>query len=191
MTLPKFIVEDGSCVLNANTAALPEDGDSYFPLRMGGEAWDSTFEGAKHCYDDKCKALFMAMDVLKCLPWPHMPSHCQCCVNDLPTLVNCCDCCGNPYDKLKEAQLLIADAILNGWKPWASEGGIGSGIMVNSMSRPGSGSVTFTNPVPLSSLKGGKCTTAQRMTSETIGTRVFSLLKCYLQSDSQTIQVIS
>ena len=191
--LPKFIVEDGSCVPNANTFALPEDGEAYFPLRFGGERWDITSElKDKHCAEDKCKALFVAMDLLKCFSW--RKSHCKCCENDLPKPSPncCCDDCGNVYDKLKEAQLLIADAILNGWNPWeVSQGGILGDALITSISRPGS-SMSFARPVSLSSIRGTKCATnPQTMTSQALGSRLHSLLKCYLEHKSQGITVIS
>lgn len=191
--LPKFIVENGDCVKDANTFATPDDGRAYFPLRFGGEKWDVTFEGEKHCDKDICRAIFGAMDMLKCLDWKPQPSHCRCCKNDLPKPVICCDCdsCGFVYERLKEAQLLIADAMLNGWSPWASGGSsLSSNIMVESMSRSGS-SVKFSAPVPFSSLKQGKCKTANLMTSEALGNRLHSILKCYLEPIDHSIRVLS
>jgi len=195
--LPKFIVEDGTCVSGANTFALPADGHAYFPLRLGGELWDISAEGNKHCDKDICKALIVSMDFLKCLNWKRQPRHCRCCKNDLPKPVICCDCdaCGHVYERLKEAQLIVADAILNGWHPWKSEGGdtgLGSDVMVDSMSRSGS-TIKFTNPVALSSLKSKNCKTlASHISSDTIGARIQSLLGCYLQDeDAGGITVIS
>ena len=191
--LPKFIVEDGSCVSGANTFALPDDGRAYWPLRMGGEKWDISFTGEKHCDEDICKALFAAMDFMKCFNWKKQARHCKCCKNDLPNPQVCCDCdgCNFVYERLKEAQLIIADAILNGWRPWQSDGlGFGSNVMVDSMSRSGS-SMKFSSPVPLSSLKKTKCVTGMAMTSQSLGARLQSILKCYIETEDHSIQFIS
>ena len=187
----KFIVETGKCVPNANTWATPDHGYGYFPLRFGGEKWDKAFEGTPHCEQDICRALFTAVDVLRCFNWVN---NC-CCENDLPAPYDCdCRCTqcsnANPADKLREAQLLIADAILNGWKPWGSQEGYSSDPLVESMSKPGQGSIKFATAVPLSSIKRQKCNSTINSGAALKG-RLHSLLKCYLVDDDCGIQVIS
>lgn len=197
--LPKWIVEDGSCVKGANTFAVPDDGRVYFPMRFGGEQWDPSFEGEgdmqPYCEEDICKALMGAVDVLKCFNYNPQPRGCKCCNNDLPNPDVCCDCdpCGNWIEKFKEAQLIIADAFLKGWRPWDTAGGVGSlhpEIMVDSMSRSGR-SIKFSKPVSLAAIKRGKCATSSIITSEGLGQRLHSILKCYLVTDEQGIRVIS
>ena len=188
----KFIVEDGSCVEGANTFALPDDGRIYFPLRFGGEQWDPSFEKDAYCEDDICKALIGAIDVLKCFDWNPQPHGCKCCNNDLPNPGVCCDCdpCGSWIDHAKESQLIIADALLKGWKPWEVAGGIHPEIMVDSMSRSGR-SINFSKPVSLASIRRGKCITAATITSEALGQRLYSILKCYLVPVEHGIQVLA
>jgi len=179
MSIEKLlIVEDGSCVPDANTFALPEDGRKYFPLRFGGEKWDISFQGEKHCEEDICKALIGAIDIMKSFNWRKQHHSCECCENDLPNPYYCCECdgCGRVYDRLKEAQLIIADALLNGWNPVSKR--LGNEPLVTSMSRRGK-SINFSTPVRLSSL-GGCNEHVNLASTHSVVTRLRGLIGCYV-----------
>ena len=147
MGIKSLIVEDGTCVHDANTWKTVEDGRDYWSLRFGGEPWDLSFAGKNYCDADICKALIGAADYLRCLDWNSV-----CCPKScLPSPVQC-DCYGKPaHELLGEAQLLVADAILKGWNGTRQSGG---DVLVKSWSSPEEGSVAFAKPVEMSRLSG-------------------------------------
>ena len=143
MSKINLIVEDGSCIEGANTIGTVKGGRSYWSNRIGGEQWDLSVEGENFCDDSICKALITAIDYLNTLDLG--PNYCP--TSCVPTPINC-DCNGRPAIKLlEEAQYIAANAILRGWNPFAVS--TQTARLVNSISSPDEGSVTFSRPTPL------------------------------------------
>ena len=132
----KLIQFDCSCPPDANTFALVEQSRNYMTNRFGGEKWDLSFSGENYCNDSICKALVSAFDYINSMKF------------DLPC---CCD--DNVLKLLQEAQIIAADAILKGWRPFEPQGQ--SGPLVRSISSPDEGSVTFASAVPLNTYMNG------------------------------------
>lgn len=180
MSALKLIIEDGSCVENANSYSTVEDARAYWKNRFGGEAWDLSVEGKNHCDDDICKALVMAIDYLRCLDFPADICSDSC----VPTPVQC-DCRGkDPIVLLKEAQIIIADAILRGWRSFS--GSMRVDPLVSSISCPDEGSVTYAAPIPLSMANGLGVTDSLSPV-----TRVKSILRPILINKKKGFRVLS
>jgi len=81
----QWIVEDGSCVENANTFSMPQDTRDYFARLPNGEMWDNSSEGCKVTDEQLDKFKAAAIEYLKMLDWVN---DC-CCCNDLPMPYDC------------------------------------------------------------------------------------------------------
>lgn len=143
-----LIIEDGTCVDDANSYARVECARDYWSNRFGGEKWDLSFEGDNHCEQSICKALIGAGDYLRTLDLTK-----DLCGNScVPTPINC-DCDGkSSIELLKEAQIIVADAILKGWNPFVRSRV--SSPLISSISSPDEGSMSFASPVSLNVLQG-------------------------------------
>lgn len=143
-----LIIEDGSCVDGANSYATESDGRVYWTNRFGGEMWDLSYGGDNHCDAEICKAYFGAIDYIRSLCF--LPNTCP--SDCLPNPIQCdCDA-KDSIALLKEAQIILADAILKGWRPFQTTGSNSPRVL--SVSSPDEGSVTFAGPVPLKSIHG-------------------------------------
>lgn len=148
MEFCEFIVEDGSCVVDANTFATIDCARGYWSNRFGGEKWDKSFKGENYCDADIKKALIGAIDYLNAQNWGQQMCRNSC----VPTPINC-SCTGkSAVELLKEAQIVLADAILKGWRPYGSSRA--SSPLITSISSPDEGSVTFARPTSLACYNG-------------------------------------
>lgn len=185
MSLPKFIVEDGSCVPDANTFATVECGQKYFAGNPDGWPWNGNSQKGACKEEDLCGALLWAARWMRTMKWIN---NC-CCANDLPSPRDCscqnrCDKDRVPTRKLKNAQLEIANAYLRGWRPFKGSGGKSADdILITGFTQPDEANFSFAEAVRFGQIKEAFSEDCEVKEKEPTNAELRYELFCYLRAD--------
>lgn len=185
MTEKTLIIEDGTCVPDANSWHTVQDVRDYFSRLPNGSHWSMTDAGCMIDDDVAEKSIAAAVEYMKLLDWKN---NC-CCENDLPMPYDCgCSngCSKGSHDALVKASILLTDAFAQGWSPYYTKT---QDIMVKSMSTPGGGSYSFSEPVDLESFRGAAKGARSRPISgppsySGLMFKLDRILGCFLKSSS-------